>query len=411
MKKKTYIAIGLVTLLFLGWGLTMNLVNALNNPMGNYLELSKTEASFMQIAYYGAYFVMAIPASLIAKKFGYKGGVITGLVLFIVGSLIVVPATNGASYGIFLVALFVVAAGAATLETNCNPYITKLGDEKHESLRLNLAQSFNGLGNVIGPLILAQFLTQTVASGEPGFVEAKFAFLQNMQWMYLAIAGGVAIILLVFIFFKLPVPPGDELEKEGKLEKKASVKELFKKPYVVLGIISAFIFIGIQVTGMSLFSGFAQSQWKGLTAGDAAMYLSLLSLLFTIGRFVTTPLMAKFKPGNILAIYMTLSAILFFVGFLGLGEVSVFAMIVSYLFVSIGFPTVFSLTINGLQGSAVKTISSGLVMAIVGAALIPLLTSAIADAAGINIAFLVCVPGLLFVAWYGWKGCKIGLDK
>ncbi|MDO5332367.1 MAG: MFS transporter, partial [Bacillota bacterium] len=137
----------------------------------------------------------------------------------------------------------------------------------------------------------------------------------------------------------------------------------------------------------------------------------LLSLLFTVGRFITTPLMAKFKPGNILAIYMVISAVLFFVGFLGLGEASVFAMIIAYLFVSIGSPTIFSLTINGLQGSAVKTVSSGLIMAIVGAALIPLATSAIADAAGVNIAFLVCVPGFLFCAWYGWKGCKIGLDK
>ncbi|MDO5426803.1 MAG: MFS transporter [Coriobacteriia bacterium] len=375
----------------------MNLVNALNNPMGNYLELSGTEASFMQVSYYGAYFVMAIPASLISKKFGYKGGVITGLILFVIGSLIIVPATNLASYGIFLGALFVVAAGAATLETNCNPYITKLGDEKHESMRLNLAQSFNGLGNVVGPLILAQFLGQTVSAGEPDFAIAKQNFLGSMQGMYIVIAIAVAVILVVFILFKLPSPPGDEIAEKKSSNKSSGVK-VFTKPYVALGVIAIFIFIGLQVTGMSLFSGFAQKEWAGLSAGDAAMYLSILSLLFTIGRFATTPLMAKFNPGKILAIYMTLSALLFFVAFLGLGQISVFALMAAYLFISIGYPTIFSLTITGLQGPDVKTVSSALVMAIVGAALLPLGMSAISDIAGINIPFLIAVPGFLFIA-------------
>ena len=409
-RRREYIAIGLVTLLFFAWGLTMNLVNALNNPMGNYLELTGTEASFMQVAYYGAYFVMAIPASLISKKFGYKGGVISGLVLFVIGSLIIVPATNLASYAIFLLALFVVAAGAATLETNCNPYITKLGDEKHESMRLNLAQSFNGLGNVVGPLILAQFLGQTVSAGQPEFATAKESFLGSMQGMYIVIAIAVAVILVVFILFKLPSPPGDVAEeKSGK--SKANSFAPFKKPYVFLGVLALFIFIGLQVTGMSLFSGFAQKEWVGLSAGDAAMYLSILSLLFTIGRFAAIPLLAKFNPGKILAIYMTASAVLFFVAYLGLGQASVIALMVAYLFVSIGFPTVFSLALTGLQGSDVKTVSSVLVMSIVGAALLPLGMSAISDAFGINVPFLVAVPGFLYIAWYGLKGCKIGLKK
>ena len=135
------IAIVLVTSLFFVWGLAMNLVSSLNAPIANYLELTTTQTSLMQVAYYGAYFVMAIPAGAIAKKFGYKGGVIAGLALFVIGSIITVPATNAASFALFLVSTFVVAAGATTLEANCNPYITKLGDEKHESMRLNLLPS------------------------------------------------------------------------------------------------------------------------------------------------------------------------------------------------------------------------------------------------------------------------------
>ncbi|WP_444328262.1 hypothetical protein, partial [Paratractidigestivibacter sp.] len=175
--------------------------------------------------------------------------------------------------------------------------------------------------------------------------------------------------------------------------------------------LAEFIFIGLQVAGMSLFSTFAMQQWPGMTAGTAAAYLSILSLLFTVGRFVSTPIMAKVDAGKLLGVYMTASAVLFFVAFLGLGPVSVVAMIVSYLFVSIGYPVVFSLTLTGFQGSAVKTGSSALVMSIVGAALIPLVMSAVADAAGINVALLLAVPGFLYVAWYGLFGSKLGLER
>ena len=141
------------------------------------------------------------------------------------------------------------------------------------------------------------------------------------------------------------------------------------------------------------------------------MMLSVLSLLFTIGRFATTPLMAKFDPAKILGVYMTISAVLMFVVFLGLGKVSVIAFMVAYLFISIGYPTIFSLTLKGIKGSAAKTGSSALVMSIVGAALIPLLLGVIQDAAGIEIAILVMVPGFLFVAWYAFRGSKIGLKE
>lgn len=405
------VAIVLVTSLFFVWGLTMNLVNALNSPMANYLELSGTEASLLQVAYYGAYFVMAIPASIVAKKFGYKGGVIMGLALFVLGSLITVPATNVASYGMFLLAMFVIAAGASTLETNCNPYITKLGDEQHESMRLNLAQSFNGVGNIVGPLILSQFLGTTIAAGDPGFAAAKLSFLSSMRGMYIVIAVVLAVVLAVFVFVKLPTPPGDEEEAASGTAEKVSFGSMLKRPYFALGVLAEFIFIGLQVAGMSLFSTFAMQQWPGMTAGTAAAFLSILSLLFTIGRFISTPIMAKVDPGKLLGVYMTASAVLFFVAFLGLGPVSVVAMIVSYLFVSIGYPVVFSLTLTGFQGSAVKTGSSALVMSIVGAALIPLVMSAVADAAGINVALLVAVPGFLYVAWYGMFGSKLGLER
>ena len=407
---KATVAIVLVTSLFFVWGLTMNLVNALNSPMGNYLQLDGVQTALLQVAYYGAYFVMAVPASLVAKHFGYKGGVIMGLLLFVVGSFITVPATNVASFALFLVAMFVIAAGASTLETNCNPYITKLGDEKHEEMRLNLAQSFNGVGNIVGPLILAQILTTTVAPGQPGFEQAKTAFLTNMGTIYIVIGIVLAVVLAVFVFIKLPTPPGDVEEESGQTEK-VTFGQMVKRPYFALGVLAEFIFIGLQVAGMALFSSYALQQWDGMTAGMAATLLSVLSLLFTVGRFATTPLMAKIPGGKILGVYMLLSAALMFVVFLGLGPASVICFMVAYLFISIGYPTVFTLTLKGFKGTAVKTGSSALIMSIVGAAVIPLVLSAIADAAGLQVAMLVTVPGFLYVAWYALKGCKIGLQQ
>lgn len=409
---KAMLAIVLVTSLFFIWGLTMNLVNALNSPFANYMRLDSAQAALLQVAYYGAYFVMAIPAGLIAKRFGYKGGVLSGLFLFALGAFIVIPATNMASYGLFLLAMFVIALGAASLETNCNPYITKLGDERGESFRLNMAQSFNGVGNIVGPLILGQILGTTVAAGQPGFEQAKTQFLTDTRTVYIVIGAVLVVVFVVFAFFRLPSPPGDAEEETGGKGSGETFRTLLKRPYFTLGVIAEFIFIGLQVAGMAIFSAYALKHWgAGITAGLAATMLSVLSLLFTIGRFVTTPLMARFDPAKILGVYMSVSAVLMFVVFLGLGKVSVIAFMVAYLFISIGYPTVFSLTLKGLKGSAAKTGSSALVMSIVGAALIPLLLGVIQDAAGIEIAALVMVPGFLYVAWYAFWGSRIGVPK
>lgn len=399
-------AIALVTLLFFVWGLTMNLVSSLNAPMANYLELSTTQASLLQVAYYGAYFIMAIPAAAVAKRFGYKGGVIMGLALFVLGSLITVPATNAASYAIFLVAMFVVAAGASTLETNCNPYITKLGDEEHESLRLNLAQSFNGVGSIVGPLIMAQVLGQTISAGQPGFAEAKLQFLTSMRGIYVVIAIALAIVLTIFVFVKLPTPPGDVKNLE---EEQGGRSDALKRPYFKLGVLAEFLYVGIQTVGFSLFVTYANKQ-AGLDIAAATGLLGVLSLCFAIGRFASTPLFAKADPGKLLGIYMSLAAVCFFMTFLNLGMVSVVAFIIAFLFMSIGYPTVFSLTLRGMHGADTKNGSSAIVMSIIGGALIPLVISAIGDAAGLPVAMLVTVPCLVYVAWYGFTGCRVGLE-
>ena len=407
---KATVAIVLVTSLFFIWGLTMNLVNALDTPMANYMQLTGTESSLLRVAYYGAYFLMAIPASLVARRFGYKGGVICGLCLFVIGSFITIPAMDAMSYGIFLFAMFVIALGAATLETNCNPYITKLGDEKHESMRLNLAQSFNGVGNIVGPLILGQVIGTTIAPNVAGFEQARQEFFSATQHIYIVIGIVVAVVLCIFIFVKLPEPQADVEEQKSGEKQTGIASSLMHQPHFVLGVVAEFVFIGLQVAGMALFSAFAMKHWTGMTAGMATSYLAILSLLFTIGRFVTTPLMNKFEPGKILGTYMVVSAILMLISGFGIDYVSVITFLVAYLFISIGYPTIYALTLKNIKGSAAKAGSSALTMSIVGAALIPLLLSAISDAASIEVALVVMAPGFLFVAWYAFRGSKIGLS-
>ncbi|MDD7044588.1 MAG: MFS transporter [Peptoniphilaceae bacterium] len=403
--KKAKIAIYLVTFLFFAWGLTMNLVNALNTPMANYMEISQTKASLLQLAYYGAYFFLAIPASIVARKFGYKVGMMMGLLLFIIGAVLTMPATYTMSYGLFLFAMFVTASGAATLETNCNPYITKLGDPKKESFRLNLAQSFNGVGNIVGPFILGSLIGETIAPGQSGFEAAKSEFLTGTRTIYIGIAIAIAIVFLFFFFIKLPSPDNDD-EQVSNESTPVVLKRLFNVKHFRLGVIAAFIFIGLQVVGMSLFSSYAMEFWEGMSAGTATKYLSIVSLLFTVGRFITTPLMNKVSPNKILGIYMTISAILMGVVSLGFGKFSVIAFMVAYLFISIGFPTIYSLSLAGIKGNDAKTGASLLTMSIVGAALIPVLISAIGDKFSLQVAMAITAVGFIYCAWYGFVGSK-----
>lgn len=406
---KAQIAIVLVTFLFFAWGLTMNLVNALNTPMANYMNISATKASFLQMAYYGAYFFLAIPASIVAKNKGYKVGMMMGLVLFVIGSLLTIPATTNMSYGLFLLAMFIIASGAATLETNCNPYITKLGDPSKEAFRLNLAQSFNGVGNIVGPFILGSIIGETLSPSDPGFEAAKTSFLQGTKVIYIGIAVALAIVLGIFFLVKLPTPPGDE-EAENE-NSGGGIGKLFAKPHFLLGVIAAFVFIGLQVGGMALFSAYSLQHWEGMSAGTATKYLGIVSLLFTIGRFVTTPLMNKFKPNKILGIYMAITAVLMAVVALGLGKFSVICFIVAYLFISIGFPTIYSLSLVGLKGNDAKTGASVLTMSIVGAALIPVVLSAIGDKFNLQVAMGITVIGFIYCAWYGFVGSNKGLEE
>lgn len=352
---------------------------------------------------------MAIPASIVAKKYGYKAGMMMGLALFVIGSLITIPATSAVNYGLFLLAMFIVASGAASLETNCNPFITKLGDPSKEAFRLNLAQSFNGVGNIVGPLILGSVIGETITPDQAGFEAAKVDFLGGTKLIYIGIAIAIAIVLAIFFFVKLPSPQGEEDLTSNESTGKA-LKRLFSIAHFRFGVIAAFIFIGLQVGGMALFSAYSLEHWQGMSVATATRYLSIVSLLFTVGRFVSTPLMNKIEPNKILGIYMALTAILMIIVALGIEKVSVIAFILAYLFISIGFPTIYSLSLVNLSGNDAKTGASILTMSIVGAAIIPVIMSAIGDKFNLQIAMGLTVLGFIYCAWYGFNGSKKGIE-
>ncbi|KMY23794.1 L-fucose permease [Actinobaculum suis] len=399
------LAIGLVILLFFMWGLTMNLLNSLNEPFKTYMELSTTESTLLQVAYYGAYFVMAIPAAAVAKRWGYKAGIIMGLALFAAGCLITIPAVNALSYAIFLLAMFVVAAGATTLETNANPYITKLGDEKSESLRLNIAQSFNGVGSVAGPLIASALLPKAAleATSPEQMASIREAVFNNIGVVYIVLAVVLVLILVAFVGIRLPEPPADEEESAGS----AKISRLLKFPHFSTGILAEFLFIGAQVGGMALIASYAVKHMGGISSAQGAIYLTVATALFAIGRIVTTPLMAKWEASKILGVYMIAAAVCFAVGVAGLGAFSTWAIVIAYFFISIGFPTIYSLSLRGFRGDAAKTGASLLTMSIVGAAIVPLIMGLMTDTWGIESAFGLGALIFVYCAWYAFKGSKL----
>ncbi|NIH71070.1 MULTISPECIES: MFS transporter [Auritidibacter] len=400
-------AIILVTALFFIWGLTMNLVNGIRDPFATYLQLSGAESSLLQVAYFGAYFVMAIPATMVAKRHGYKGGMIVGLVFFVLGAALTIPATSTLSYWIFLIAMFVIALGAAALEANCNPYMTKIGGESTASTRMNIAQGFNGIGQVIGPLLLGLILGETVTAGDPGFQEARDTFMGQTALIYTVIGIVVLAVLLVFVFAKLPTPAGDDVGMANS----ARFGAVFFRPYFTFGVVALFVYVGLQTLGFSVFSTFAQQQWDGINAGVASTLLAVLTVLFALGRFATAPVFKYVESGKVLAIYFSAGFAMMFLAALGLGPISVIAFMVLYFFMSIGFPTIYALALRGIDGAAAKNGAAILTMTIGGGAVIPLLLGFVQDAFGLEASLFVSLIGFAYLVWYGISGSRIGYHQ
>lgn len=403
----------LISSLFLLWGFAHGLLDVLNKHFQNILHVSKAQSGFVQFALYIGYFVMAIPAGLIMKRFGYKRGIIMGLGLFSLGSFLFYPAAMLESFVPFLLALFIIACGLACLETAANPYSTVLGPKEYAARRINISQSFNGLGWILGPLIGGLFVFGTKESADEG----KF---DSLITPYMLIGSVVIVVAIIFAFTRLP-----EIKEKSDTEtaEDPPMKNLLKHKLFVLAVIAQFLYVAAQTGVNSFFINYVTEEMSDVetpirnimshlgTFGEvfmpqnpeqaASLILAFGGMgLFWIGRLAGSYLMKFVAPQKLLTFYALANTLLTALVLMELGWTSVIALFSTYFFMSVMFPTIFALGIADL-GPLTKKGSAFLVMAVAGGAFCPPLMGAIADASGMSIAFIIPLVCFAFIAWYG----------
>lgn len=386
------VAFALVTSLFFLWGFAISMLDGLNKKVQNVLSVSKAESTWVQVVTFGAYFLMALPAGYFMKRYGYKRGILFGLLLYAAGGFLVYPAGEAQSWPFFLIALFVLACGLAFLETAANPYASVLGPPDTSAQRLNLAQSFNGLGVITGPLVGAALLFAGTANET---VEEGF---DSIQLPYLVV--GALVLGVAAIFYRTPLPEIEEAADEGG--KAGGSPFAFRN--LRLGVLAQFLNVGAQGCIWGLFINYA-TETTGITDQRAAYLQSVGMIIFMVGRFAGTFFMRYVAPGRLLGIYSLIIAGLLTVVYAHLGTVSLYALMAFFFFQSITFPTIFALGVSGL-GPLTKQGSSYLIMGIVGGAVFPPLMGYIADHYGIATSFLLPVLMFLYIAWYGFNGSR-----
>ena len=395
----------LISSLFFLWGSAHGMLDVLNAHFQTVLKISKAESGLIQFSVYMAYFTMALPAGYFMRRFGYKRGIIMGLLLFSAGAFLIVPASINASYALFLIGLFILGCGLATLETAANPYTTKLGDKESAERRINFSQSFNGLAWIFGPI----FATFFILGGEGGNASEG---LDSMIAPYAGIGIIVLIIAIIYMFVELPEITEEDVETAHGVSgsnQLAPAKSLFKTKHLVLGVIAQFCYVAAQTGVFSFFVNFLTADELGLdiTKTTAGYLLGLGGMsLFFVGRLSGSWLMSYYSPAKLLAIYSLMCVLLLPVVSGGFGMVSVVALCLIFFFMSIMFPTIFALAIKDL-GPQTKKGSSFLIMSIVGGAIFPMLMGWVADISSMSVGFLVPIPLFAFILFYALKGHKV----
>lgn len=384
----------LVTGLFLLWGLAYGLLDVLNKHFQETLHIDKARSTLLQMAYFGAYFLIALPAGIFMNRFGYKKGIITGLLLYTAGAFLFYPSAQTSNFNFFLLAMFVLASGLAFLETAANPYVTILGDPKTSAFRLNLAQSFNGVGSFIGPIIGANIFF--------GSTTNNASQLDSVKMVYLVI--GVIVLFVAILFYKTSLPEIKEDKMVGDVEE--IDKPLFKHRNFTSAIIAQFFYVAAQVGIAALFINYCTENNKSISNSDAAYLLSISLLLFTLGRFAGTALMRRIAPNRLLFFFALINIFLCLLVISNRSWLSVYSLMTIFFFESIMFPTIFALGVKDL-GHHTKKASSFIIMSIVGGALMPYLMGVIAENYSTAISYSIPVICFIVIAWYGRSGYKI----
>lgn len=401
----------LITSMFFMWGLANNMTDTLLAAFKKIMSMSDFQTSWIQVAFYGSYFCLALPAALVTRKFDYKTGVLIGLGMFIGGALLFYPASQTMVYGHFLVALFVLAGGLSILETSANPYIIRMGPPETGIQRLNLAQSFNPIGSITGVLLSKFFiLSQLDQASEEERAALSPAQLESIQQAELsAVMGpyiGTALLLFmiwIMIYFTR-MPKGSDRAERDSL--RTIFTRLFKNINYKWGVVAQFFYVGAQIGVWSFTIRYVMKE-LGLDESDAATYYLASLVLFTASRFVCTALLNYIRAEKLLAL-CALGAIfcclvvVMFSGFTG-----VIALVLTSGFMSLMFPTIFGLTITGL-GDDTKIGGSGLIMAILGGAVLTALQGTVSDiTSSIKLAFLVPAMCFLVIFIYGLRSMSL----
>jgi FHS family L-fucose permease-like MFS transporter len=412
----------LVTSLFFLWGIANSMNGTLIKHFQTALNLNRAQAGIVDSAFYIGYFVMALPAAFLMNRIGYKKGILIGLLLYAAGAFLFYPAAETRLYSFFLFALFVIACGLAFLETAANPYVTVLGDPKSAESRINFSQSFNGLSIILGPVVGSLFIfssteytNEMLAAMPLEQAEAiRIAEAQSVQMPYLAIAGFVLFVAVLFAITKMP-------EISSAAEKEATFKGITRHRHLLLGVLAQFFYVGAQASIWGYFvdlklhfakdSHFEIVQWiyrfseTATPTQIASFHASFAFILFMVGRFFGTWLLTRMAANRLLAIYAAVSAALILYGWIATGLSAVFAISLTYFFMSIMFPTIFALSIKNL-GDQVKLGSGLVIMAIVGGAVLPPLTGLL-SLSGIENALIIPFIAFVIIWYFGWKGYQV----
>ncbi len=386
----------LVTCLFFLWGFSYGLLDVLNKHFQATMGVSKARSTLLQAAYFGAYFLVALPAGLFMNKYGYKRGIIFGLILFATGAFLFyafasINIPNDEKFNCFLGAFLVLASGLTFLETAANPYSAILGKPESSEFRLNLSQSFNGIGAFIGPLVGGVLFFAENKSGSSS---------NNVQLVYVVI--GVVVALFAVLFSRTHLPEIKESTLVSNVEQ--DTKPLSAHKHFIGAVVTQFFYVAAQVGIAALFINYCTEADHTISDQKAANLLGTSLLLFTIGRFTGSALMKKYAPNQLLSIYAIINVVLCVIVVFGHSTLSIYALMAVFFFESIMFPTIFALGVKDL-GHHTKQGSSFLVMAIAGGAFMPYFMGLLATPVTTR-AYIIPLFCFVIVAWYGWKGYK-----
>lgn len=397
--------------LFLLWGMVHNFNSVLIPHLKKACQLNNRASTLIDTAVYLAYFLMAIPAGMILKKWGYKRGMVGGLLVAALGAFLFVPAANARSFELFLLALFVIGCGIAMLETAANPYVAVLGPPKTASIRLNFGAAINGLAVVIAPIIGAAFILSGINHTDAelnAMADAeRLAYLNSeaasVKMPYLVLGGALVLVAVIYLFFHFP-----EVKSETKSARLSQFFKAFRHRHLTWAVIAQFAYVGAQVCVTSFFIRMAV-QGGGFDEKSAGYFLgSVYGTLFLVGRFAGTFILRFVRPQKLLTIYAVVSTLLCAVAVLGNGGYVVYCLGAMGFFMSIMFPTIFGLGLVDL-GEDTKIASSLLVMSIVGGAIFPYIMGTIIDFSGDKIqpGYVVPLVCFLVIVYFGVKGYKV----